>query len=101
MRMFEAARWAMSSMNNQPWRFLYALRNTAALGEVLRVFDTGQSGLVQERGCADRRGLEDDLRLQRQTRQDPFLRHRRGLVQRRASGHDDGVGRSRHAGIQL
>jgi nitroreductase len=30
MRMFEAARWAMSSMNNQPWRFLYALRNTPA-----------------------------------------------------------------------
>ena len=28
MRMFEAGRWAMSSMNNQPWRFLYALRNT-------------------------------------------------------------------------
>jgi len=28
MRLFEAARWAMSSMNNQPWRFLYALRNT-------------------------------------------------------------------------
>lgn len=27
-RMFEAARWAMSSMNNQPWRFLYALKNT-------------------------------------------------------------------------
>jgi nitroreductase len=28
MRMFEAARWATSSMNNQPWRFLYAFRNT-------------------------------------------------------------------------
>ena len=28
MRMFEASRWAMSSMNNQPWRFLYAFRNT-------------------------------------------------------------------------
>jgi len=28
LRMFEAARWAMSSMNNQPWRFLYALRKT-------------------------------------------------------------------------
>jgi nitroreductase len=28
MRLFEAGRWAMSSMNNQPWRFLYALRNT-------------------------------------------------------------------------
>jgi nitroreductase len=29
MRMFEASRWAMSSMNNQPWRFIYALRNTS------------------------------------------------------------------------
>ena len=28
MRLFEAARWAPSSMNNQPWRFLFALRNT-------------------------------------------------------------------------
>ena len=28
MRLFEAARWAPSSYNNQPWRFLYALRNT-------------------------------------------------------------------------
>jgi nitroreductase len=27
---FEAARWAPSSYNNQPWRFLYARRNTAA-----------------------------------------------------------------------
>lgn len=28
MRMFEAARWAMSSFNNQPWRFLFAMRYT-------------------------------------------------------------------------
>ena len=28
MRMFEAARWAMSSFNNQSWLFLFALRNT-------------------------------------------------------------------------
>jgi nitroreductase len=28
MRMFEAGRWAMSSFNNQSWRFLYAMRNT-------------------------------------------------------------------------
>jgi nitroreductase len=26
--LFEAARWAPSSYNNQPWRFLYAMRNT-------------------------------------------------------------------------
>jgi nitroreductase len=28
MPLFEAARWAASSYNNQPWRFIYALRNT-------------------------------------------------------------------------
>lgn len=28
--LFEAARWAPSSYNNQPWRFLYAKKNTAA-----------------------------------------------------------------------
>lgn len=29
MTLFEAARWAPSSYNNQPWRFLYAKRDTA------------------------------------------------------------------------
>ena len=28
LRMFEAARWAPSAYNSQPWRFLYALRDT-------------------------------------------------------------------------
>ena len=28
MKLFEAARWAPSSYNNQPWRFVYALRET-------------------------------------------------------------------------
>ena len=28
MALFEAARWAPSSYNNQPWRFIYAKRNT-------------------------------------------------------------------------
>jgi nitroreductase len=30
MRLFEAARWAPSSYDNQPWRFLYALRDSDA-----------------------------------------------------------------------
>jgi nitroreductase len=29
MRLFEAARWAPSSYNSQPWRFVYARRDTA------------------------------------------------------------------------
>ena len=28
MSLFEGARWAPSSFNNQPWRFVYAKRNT-------------------------------------------------------------------------
>ena len=28
MSLFEAARWAPSSFNNQPWRFVYAKTNT-------------------------------------------------------------------------
>lgn len=28
MTLFEAARWAPSSMNEQPWRFLYAMKGT-------------------------------------------------------------------------
>lgn len=30
MTLFEAARWAPSSYNSQPWRFVYALRDTPA-----------------------------------------------------------------------
>lgn len=30
MRLMEAARWAPSSYNNQPWRFIYAHRDTPA-----------------------------------------------------------------------
>jgi nitroreductase len=30
MPLFEAARWAPSSYNNQPWRFIYARRETPA-----------------------------------------------------------------------
>lgn len=30
MRLFEAARWAPSAYNNQPWRFIYAFRGSPA-----------------------------------------------------------------------
>ncbi len=33
--MFEAARWAPSSYNSQPWRFLYALRGTPSWDKFL------------------------------------------------------------------
>jgi len=36
MSLFEAARWAQSSYNNQPWRFVYVQRDTA---DWLRMFN--------------------------------------------------------------
>ena len=30
MSLFEAARWAPSSFNNQPWRFIYSKRTVAS-----------------------------------------------------------------------
>ena len=35
MRLFEAARWAPSGSNLQPWRFVYALRGTPAFESLL------------------------------------------------------------------
>lgn len=37
LRVFEAARWAPSSNNAQPWRFVYALHGTPAFAEFLNV----------------------------------------------------------------
>jgi nitroreductase len=37
MRLFEAARWAPSAMNAQPWRFVYARRGTAEFARLLSV----------------------------------------------------------------
>ncbi len=37
MRLFEAARWAPSAMNAQPWRFVYARRGTPHFARMLSV----------------------------------------------------------------
>jgi nitroreductase len=39
MPLFEAARWAPSSVNAQPWRFIYAKRNTARAEDWNRLFN--------------------------------------------------------------
>ncbi len=37
MTLFEAARWAPSSYNSQPWRFVYAMRDTPAWAPMLEL----------------------------------------------------------------
>ena len=41
MALFEAARWAPSSYNNQPWRFIYAKRNTESWKKLFNVLSEG------------------------------------------------------------
>ena len=42
LSMFEAARWAHSSANRQPWRFTYALREDAKFQDYLGFLDEGR-----------------------------------------------------------
>jgi len=37
LQIFEAARWAPSSYNNQPWRFVYAHRDTSAWDQLFNL----------------------------------------------------------------
>jgi nitroreductase len=41
MTLFEAARWAPSSYNNQPWRFIYAKRNTESWNRLFNLLAEG------------------------------------------------------------
>ena len=41
MTLFEAAHWAQSSYNNQPWRFVYSLRNSASWNTFTSLLEPG------------------------------------------------------------
>ncbi len=41
LALFEAARWAPSASNRQPWRFVYAHRGTEAFQAILSTLDEG------------------------------------------------------------
>lgn len=51
LRMFEAARWAPSSYNSQPWRFLYALRDTAHWQVFFDLLVPGNQKWVKDTGA--------------------------------------------------
>lgn len=51
MLLFEAARWAPSSMNFQPWRMLYALRDTAPWPVFFGLLNERNRGWAQHAGA--------------------------------------------------
>lgn len=51
MSLFEAARWAPSSFNNQPWRFIYSKRNSTKWHEFLNLLNEGNRIWAKEAGA--------------------------------------------------
>ena len=51
LAMIEAARWAASSYNSQPWRFLYALRGTARWDGFLGLLNEANRSWAQQAGA--------------------------------------------------
>ena len=58
LTMFEAARWAPSCFNLQPWRFLYAKKDGEHWLKFLNLLDPLQPGLGEECLGAGRGGVE-------------------------------------------
>ncbi|MGY2050114.1 nitroreductase family protein [Methylobacterium sp. JK268] len=51
LTMIEAARWAPSSYNSQPWRFVYALRDTPQWGPLFDLLVPFNQGWVKDAGA--------------------------------------------------
>ncbi|HJE25759.1 MAG TPA: nitroreductase family protein [Methylorubrum populi] len=51
LRMFEAARWSPSAYNSQPWRFLYALRDTPEWETFLGLLVPGNQKWAKDTGA--------------------------------------------------
>jgi nitroreductase len=51
MPLFEAARWSPSSYNAQPWRFLYAKRNTPHWDTFFHLMVPGNQGWAKQAAC--------------------------------------------------
>ena len=51
MPLLEAARWAPSSYNNQPWRFVYGLRGTKAFDTLLGLLVDQNRGWARNAGA--------------------------------------------------
>ena len=51
LRLFEAARWAPSCANNQPWRFIYGLAQTPYFTELFNVLADGNKPWCKNAGA--------------------------------------------------
>ena len=86
MTLFEAARWAPSCGNFQPWRFLYARRDTDFWPAFLDLLNPSNKVWAARAGALVRGDLAHPLRRRRARVCHPFLRQWRRLAEPRAAG---------------
>ena len=102
LSLFEAARWAPSAFNSQPWRFLYARRGEADWERFLGLLIPWNQSWAHSASAlvyilsdtlpfTDKAGRAGDLAH-------PQLRCRSGLGLPRASGDPDGLSGARNVG---
>jgi len=68
MTLFEAARWAPSSYNGQPWRFLYATRNSSHFKTFFDLLMEGNQKMVQKCGRSSGDYFQKNIRRKWQIR---------------------------------
>src|SRR5437867_9074916 len=63
MRLFEAARWAPSSYNGQPWRFIYAKRNTEYWDKFLNLMVDFNKSWAKNCSCSSCNSFKKKFRV--------------------------------------
>lgn len=66
---FEAARWAPSSFNEQPWRFIVGHRSSETYKKIAETLGSRQSSLGAQCSCIDPGRCQDPVQPQRLTEQ--------------------------------
>ena len=63
MSLFEAPRWAPSSFNNQPWRLIYAKRNTEHWDRLFNLLYEANQVWAKDAACISSSNFEEEFRV--------------------------------------
>ncbi len=80
MELFEAAHWAPSSRNIQPWRYIYALRNESEFQVLLNLLFPGNQRWAKNAGILILSLAQTKCRFQEETKDNKHSWHDTGLA---------------------
>ena len=101
MRLFEAARWAPSTYNEQEWRFLYVRRDTPQWPLFFDLLYEANQSWCKNAAVLVVIARAQDIREERQTESGLPFRCRLVLGEPRAASHCDGPRRAWHGRLRF